>query len=165
MPEQGGLDPVFARHHVRQSSLEYVGLRGEGSTPVPLPPPAWPQPAVLCRRLLAISPILAVISDSSSGLPSAEPAHSSPNGSFLSRALDSANLVRFSKFECFEMLMCPNQMGFCCSSRTGKSIRVRNRHIEARILRPGFSRDVRMGRRSGFSRAFAFVSGLPLCRT
>jgi hypothetical protein len=44
MPEQGGLGPVFARHHVRQSSLEYVRLRGEGSNPVPLPPPAYLRP-------------------------------------------------------------------------------------------------------------------------
>jgi len=35
----GGLGRAFARNHVRQNSLEYSGLRGEGSTPVPLPPP------------------------------------------------------------------------------------------------------------------------------
>jgi hypothetical protein len=35
----GGLGRVFARNYVRRSSLEYSGLRGEGSTPVPLPPP------------------------------------------------------------------------------------------------------------------------------
>src|ERR1700731_4542058 len=43
------------------------GFRGDGSTPVPLPPPAWPQPSILCTRLSAISPILAAISDLSSG--------------------------------------------------------------------------------------------------
>jgi hypothetical protein len=32
---------AFAKNHVRQSSLEYPGLRGEGSTPVPLPPPTF----------------------------------------------------------------------------------------------------------------------------
>src|ERR1700716_1252315 len=36
----GGLGRAFARYYVRRSSLEYSGLRGEGSTPVPLPPPS-----------------------------------------------------------------------------------------------------------------------------
>src|SRR6195256_2989321 len=36
----GGLGRAFARNYVRRSSLEYSGLRGEGSIPVPLPPPA-----------------------------------------------------------------------------------------------------------------------------
>src|SRR3977135_3819325 len=40
----GGLGRAFARNYVLRSSLEYPGLRGEGSTPVPLPPPAWPEP-------------------------------------------------------------------------------------------------------------------------
>jgi hypothetical protein len=35
----GGLGRAFARNYVRRSSLEYSGLRGEGSIPVPLPPP------------------------------------------------------------------------------------------------------------------------------
>jgi hypothetical protein len=35
----GGLGRAFARNYVRRNSLEYSGLRGEGSTPVPLPPP------------------------------------------------------------------------------------------------------------------------------
>jgi hypothetical protein len=60
----------------------------------------------------------------------------SPNGSFLSRTLDSAHSVRFSKFECFETLMNSDEMGFCSSSRTGKSIRFRNHHIEVRLLSP-----------------------------
>jgi hypothetical protein len=33
------LGRAFARNHVLRSSLEYPGLRGEGSTPGPLPPP------------------------------------------------------------------------------------------------------------------------------
>src|SRR5260370_38439087 len=36
----GGLGRAFARNYVRRNSLEYSGLRGEGSTPSPLPPPA-----------------------------------------------------------------------------------------------------------------------------
>jgi hypothetical protein len=36
---RAALARALARNHVRQSSLEYAGLRGEGSTPVPLPPP------------------------------------------------------------------------------------------------------------------------------
>src|SRR6476646_1611390 len=35
----GGLGRAFARNYVRRNSLEYSGLRGEGSNPVPLPPP------------------------------------------------------------------------------------------------------------------------------
>jgi hypothetical protein len=41
----GGLGRAFARNYVRRSSLEYSGLRGEGSIPVPLPPPSVPCPA------------------------------------------------------------------------------------------------------------------------
>ena len=37
-----GLGRAFARNYVRRNSLEYSGLRGEGSTPVPLPPPEMP---------------------------------------------------------------------------------------------------------------------------
>jgi hypothetical protein len=36
---RGGLGRAFARNYVRRNSLEYSGLRGEGSIPVPLPPP------------------------------------------------------------------------------------------------------------------------------
>src|SRR6266850_4065528 len=36
----GGLGRAFARNYVRRNSLEYSGLPGEGSTPVPLPPPS-----------------------------------------------------------------------------------------------------------------------------
>jgi len=34
--------PAFDRNHVRRNSLKYPGLRGEGSIPVPLPPPMTP---------------------------------------------------------------------------------------------------------------------------
>src|ERR1700716_275942 len=34
----------------------HVGLRGEGWTPVPLPPPARPKPSILRANLLAIKP-------------------------------------------------------------------------------------------------------------
>src|SRR6266436_1978359 len=43
----GGLGRAFARNYVRRNSLEYSGLRGEGSNPVPLPPPMTPPPAFL----------------------------------------------------------------------------------------------------------------------
>jgi hypothetical protein len=39
---RAALARALARNHARQSSLEYAGLRGEGSTPVPLPPPLIP---------------------------------------------------------------------------------------------------------------------------
>src|SRR3979490_2006000 len=35
--------PRLSRNYVRRSSLEDSGLRGEGSPPVPLPPPACPR--------------------------------------------------------------------------------------------------------------------------
>jgi hypothetical protein len=37
-------------------ACNYAGLRGEGSTPVPLPPPAWPKPGILCAYLSAYKP-------------------------------------------------------------------------------------------------------------
>ena len=52
----GGLGRAFARNYVRRSSLEYSGLRGEGSNPVPLPPPPWPKPLILRVSLGAIKP-------------------------------------------------------------------------------------------------------------
>src|SRR5712671_5532956 len=49
----GGLGRAFARNYVRRNSLEYSGLRGEGSTPVPLPPPStW----AVCYRARSTSP-------------------------------------------------------------------------------------------------------------
>lgn len=64
----------------------------------------------------------------------------SPNiatpGQFLSGALDFADSVRFSKFECFERVMNSNEAGFCGSSRTGNSNRFRIRHMEVRIPPP-----------------------------
>src|SRR3979411_957392 len=48
----GGLGRAFARNYARRSSLGYSGLRGEGSTPVPLPPPYRPK-----------SPYLSVLSE------------------------------------------------------------------------------------------------------
>jgi hypothetical protein len=77
------------------------------------------------RGCWKFSPVLAAISDLSSGLQSAKSAHSSPNRSFLSEALDSTDSVRFSKLECFERLMNASEIGFCSSSRTGKSNRFR----------------------------------------
>jgi hypothetical protein len=117
---------------IRLSTPDSCQLRGEGSIPVPLPPPAWPEPSILCTRLLAISPVLGAISDLSSGPQIDGIGYSSANGSFLSGALDSANSIRFSKFEPFEMFMNSKKWGFCSSSRTGKSIRFRNRHIRAK---------------------------------
>src|SRR4030081_3422369 len=52
----GGLGRAFARNYVRRSSLEYSDLRGEGSIPVPLPPPAWPKLCILRVNLLAFKP-------------------------------------------------------------------------------------------------------------
>jgi len=46
----GGLGRAFARNYVRRNSLEYSGLRGEGSTPGPLPPPTLSVLRFLHRR-------------------------------------------------------------------------------------------------------------------
>ena len=65
-----------------------------------------------------------------------KPAYYSPKGPFLSEALDSADSVRFSKFERFELLMNFSGKGFCGFSRTGESVRFQIRQFEVRILRP-----------------------------
>jgi hypothetical protein len=80
--------------------------------------------------------VLAAIYDLDSERLTALPAYSSPNGSNLSRSLDSVDSVRFSKFECFERLRNSDEKGFCKSSRACKSIRFRNRHIEFDSCRP-----------------------------
>jgi hypothetical protein len=88
------------------------------------------------RDCWQLSPVLAAISDLSTGLLIGR------GGSFFSEWLNSlwsSGLRGFStvlKFECFERLMNSNEMGFCSASRTGKSIRFRNRHIEVRNLPP-----------------------------
>jgi hypothetical protein len=46
-----------------------VGQTAVSSVRIPIAPPAWPQPSILCTRLLAISPVLAAISDLNSGPP------------------------------------------------------------------------------------------------
>jgi len=56
------------------------------------------------RTSWQLSPIAAAFSQLNAGRISAESAHSSPNGPFISGALDSAYLVRFSKSECSERL-------------------------------------------------------------
>jgi hypothetical protein len=93
------------------------------------------------RGCWVLSPVLAAISDLGSDFYSAESTHSSPNGSILSRSLHFANSLRFSKFECFELLMNSDEMEFCRSSRAGKSAHsfppnVRRRAINALIHRP-----------------------------
>jgi hypothetical protein len=52
-PPWGGLGPCPCQ---KPRPPEYAGLRGEGSTPVPLPPPACPRPRVLRVNLRAIKP-------------------------------------------------------------------------------------------------------------
>jgi hypothetical protein len=52
----GGPWRAFARNHARRSSLEYPGLRGEGSTPVSLPPPATRAPRLLLQSISRKSP-------------------------------------------------------------------------------------------------------------
>jgi hypothetical protein len=64
----GGLGRAFARNYVLRSSLEYPGLRGEGSNPDPLPPAPSSKPHILRGSLWAIKPIAAAISHFSSGL-------------------------------------------------------------------------------------------------
>jgi hypothetical protein len=62
-------DGLFRRtSQVRLNPPGYSGLRGEGSIPVPLPPPAWPKPSILCARMLVIKPSTSSDSDSSFGL-------------------------------------------------------------------------------------------------
>jgi len=101
----------------------YSGLRGEGSIPVPLPPPASPRPGILQVSSLAIQPTNSSYFSIELWTPKpAVPAYYSPNGLFLSEALDSTVSVRFSKFERFELLMNLCEKRFCRFSRTGESI-------------------------------------------
>jgi hypothetical protein len=79
----------------------------------PLPPPACPGFCVLRAISLAIGP------SSRSGFQfelrtplEVVPPRYSPKGSVLSEALDSAYTVRFSKFDCFELLMSFNGKWF-----------------------------------------------------
>jgi hypothetical protein len=51
------------------------------------------------------------------------PAYYSPKGLFISKALDSTDSVRFSKFERFELLMNTRKKRFCGCSRAGESLR------------------------------------------
>jgi hypothetical protein len=75
------------------------------------------------HEVVGTKPCIAAISDLNSGPLIDGVGLFFSECSFLSGALDSANSVRFSKFECFEQLVNPNEMGFFKSSRTGKSIR------------------------------------------
>ena len=63
-----GLGPHLRRYPVRPTPWAYDGVPGEGSIPVPLPPPACPRPCILRANFLAISPVTAAISHLSSGL-------------------------------------------------------------------------------------------------
>jgi hypothetical protein len=94
-----------SRADVRWATLYHAGIRGEGSIPVPLPPPASRSRVFSARRCWQLSPALATILIWVPDFQTAELVHSSPNGPILSRALDSADSVRFSKFECFQRLM------------------------------------------------------------
>jgi hypothetical protein len=132
---------------VRPTPWAYDGVPGEGSIPVPLPPPDWPKPCILRADLLAIKPSSST--DFLIGAPnsqSAKPAHFSPNDPFLSEALDSEDSVRFSKFKRFEELMKFNEERFWNSPRTGDSNRFRIRQIKVRILPPSqaFMRSARL---------------------
>jgi hypothetical protein len=55
-------------NRTRLDPLDYSGLRGEGSTPVPLPPPACPRPFFLRRTSWQLSPVAAAIFHMRSGL-------------------------------------------------------------------------------------------------
>ena len=95
-----------------------------------------------CSRLFSargcwqLSPVLAVISDLSSGslIGRARPFFSEWLNSLQSSGLRGFGTV--FEIRVFELLMNSDEMGFCKSSRAGKSIRFRIRHIEVRILPP-----------------------------
>jgi len=97
---------------------------GEGSTPVPLPPPPWPKPRILRASLWAIKPNSGSNFSFELRTPTRQgSAHYSPKGPFLSKAPDSVDLVRFSKFQRFEGLLNFNEKRFCSSSRLAERIR------------------------------------------
>jgi hypothetical protein len=51
-----GAPAPFPKDLIRLGPLDYSGLRGEGSIPVPLPPPYWPRPRILWMNSRAIEP-------------------------------------------------------------------------------------------------------------
>src|SRR5258707_1747019 len=63
----GGLGRAFARNYVRRNSLEYSGLRGEGSTPVPLPPPNSPCGLRVGKRAMLTGKIFRLSHESQRG--------------------------------------------------------------------------------------------------
>ena len=75
----GRLESPFGRRRLRPpdprgalmrlSTPDYRGLRGEGSIPVPLPPPDCRRPRILRVNSGAIKPVTAAISHLSFGLP------------------------------------------------------------------------------------------------
>jgi len=72
---------------------------------IPLSPPTWPKPYILCVGLWAIKSTAAAISLSNSGLLLGRTRSLFSKCPFISEALDSADSVRFSKVECLERLM------------------------------------------------------------
>jgi hypothetical protein len=48
------LQPPAQGRLLRAITRDYYGARGEGSIPVPLPPPVWPQSSILCATLLVV---------------------------------------------------------------------------------------------------------------
>lgn len=129
-------------------------------------------PAFSARTCWQFSPVAAGILISAPDFKSAEPAHSSPNDPFISGALDSADLARFSKFVYFERLIYRCEVGFCSSTRTGNNIRTRIFHFEVRILPlqpviPTFDQAHQETRQWAGNLEFCvfpFVSGLPVCQ-
>jgi hypothetical protein len=120
--------PSYAvlRFPTRPRTSDYCGSGGEGSNPVPLPPPAYPRPSVLRTNSWQLSPTAAAISNLSSGLPTGRTPYYSPKDPFLSGSLDFTHSLRFSKFDCFELLMNLSGKWFGRFSRIGDNVRFPN---------------------------------------
>ncbi len=107
----------------RSIACSYAGLRGEGSTPVPLPPPACPTPRILRVNSRTIKPSnTAAISHLSSALPIGRAGILFSESPFLSESLNFIHSVRFSKFERLELVMNFSGKRFCRFSRAGESV-------------------------------------------
>ena len=123
---RAALARALARNHARQSSLEYAGLRGEGSTPVPLPPPSCFKAVFSGRTRWQLSPIAVAISNLSSGLPNGRTALLFSERSV---SLRTSRLHRFGtvlEIRSFRVTWSFTEKRFGNISRIGKSLRFPN---------------------------------------
>jgi len=119
--------PIGASAGERLTTVLLDGLRGEVSNPVPLPPPASRPPPVLCAKSWQLRPTLAAISNLGFGLPKGRSGPFFSEWPILSRALDSADPIRFSNSNVSSALSILMKW-VLQSLSVGEGLRIQNRH-------------------------------------